>query len=245
MRSFYRKWDLVATRSARRVLTLSQFNRDWIKRVYGRDDAVLTYEGVDTKFFRPAYYAPVRAAHPGDNIILHSTDFTKIKGTEYLIRALPIVKRVIPDAKLLVTHTLSNPKRQLDVERLALLLGVSDMVDFIGRVDYQLLPAYYTRASVVVQPSINQSMSLSVKEAMACGIPVITSLEGYEQTNDGDAGLLVDPRDTHALGQALVRILSDKALAKRMGRRGREIVSTRFSWDTVAARFEHEIEGLA
>jgi glycosyltransferase involved in cell wall biosynthesis len=245
MRLAYGSLDLDATRKASALLTLSDFNRRWIGSVYGRDDGRLTYEGVDGQFFRPTRSPQVDDRYPDRKIILHSTDFTATKGTEHLIRALPFVRQGVPDVKVLITHTLTNPDRKRQMQDLASNLGVLDLLDFIGRVDYQLLPAYYTRADVVVQPSINQSMSLSVKEAMACGTPIVTSPEGHEQTVDGDAGFLVDPRDSSALGGAIVRILSDGGLAARMGERGREITATRFSWDSVAATFERAIEDVA
>jgi len=241
-RSLYGSMDIKATRKARTVLTLSKFNKQWISDVYGRHDAGITYEGVDTLFFRPTRLQDIDATYKGFKTILHSTDFTAIKGTEYLIRALPFVKNAFPNLKVLVTHTLSNPVRQRQIQALAHELGVLDVIEFLGRVDYDLLPAYYSRADVVAQPSINQSMSLSVKEAMACGTPVVTSLEGDEQTADGDAGFLADPRDSRGLGGALVRILEDDALATRMGSRGRDIIASRFSWDAVAARFQQAIE---
>jgi glycosyltransferase involved in cell wall biosynthesis len=242
MRLRYGQYERTATGSASRLLTLSEFNRRWIERVYGRGDAGITYEGVDADFFRPTRSPAVDTRYPDGTVILHSTDFTAIKGTEHLIRALPFVKQAVPDAKVVVTHTLSNPDQKKRMELLASELSVHDMLDFVGRVDYPLLPAYYTRADVVVQPSINQSMSLSVKEAMACGTPIVTSLEGYEQTENGDAGLLVDPRDSSALAHAMVEVLCDRQRAARMGQRGRAIVQSRFSWDTVAGVFERAIE---
>jgi glycosyltransferase involved in cell wall biosynthesis len=243
MRTLYGKMDISATRRSKSILTLSNFNKQWISDIYGRRDAAITYEGVDTQFFRPTRSPVIDCTYKDLKTILHSTDFTATKGTEYLIRALPLVKQVIPNVKVLVTHTLSNEDRKQEMQALAQDLGVLDVVEFLGRVDYLLLPAYYTRADVVAQPSINQSMSLSVKEAMACGTPVVTSPEGDEQTADGDAGFLVDPRDSRRLGEALTRILTDDVLATRMGERGREIIATKFSWDAVAATFQQAIEG--
>jgi glycosyltransferase involved in cell wall biosynthesis len=244
MRLLYARLDLQSTRSATRVLTLSNFNKRWIDQIYGRDDARVTYEGVDTDFFKPTPTPSLERAFSDQKIVLHSTDFTSIKGTEHLIRALPLVKQAVPDLKVVVTHTLSNPHQHHRLLALARELGVADVLEFVGRVEYAMLPAYYTHADVVVQPSVNQSMSLSVKEAMACATPVVTSLEGYEQTSNGDAGFLANPRDPAALASAITRILEDDQLARRMGERGREIARTRFSWDAVAAAYRDTIEDL-
>ncbi len=90
---------------------------------------------------------------------------------------------------------------------------------------------------MVVQPSIEQSMSLSIKEAMACETPVITSPEGREQTEDGEAGFLVDPRDTGRLAKKIVELIKNSFRAQKMGSRGRKVVFQKFSWDAVAERF--------
>lgn len=240
----YKDLDIEATKKATKIITLSQFNKNWIKQVYGRDDAIVSYEGVDTNFFQPNSGNLLRKKYAGDKIILHSTDFTAIKGTNYLIRALPQVLEIFPNLKVLITHTLKNLKGKMEVERLAKELGIQNKIEFLGRVDYKLLPDYYNLADMVVQPSVNQSMSLSVKEAMACGTPVITSLEGGEQTRNGEAGFLVNPKNTKALSTAIINLFKNPALAKKMGEAGRKIIKEKFSWDVVTRVFQDTIQSV-
>lgn len=237
MALLYKNLDIDATREAARVLTISQYNKDWIKRIYGRGDAVVTYEGVDTEFFRPIENNELKRKYNGFKLIMHSTDFTAIKGTEHLIHAIPLILKKVPKIKVLITHSLKNQDKKKAIVKLAEELGVLEAIELLGRVDYNLLPAYYSISDVVVQPSVNQSMSLSVKEGMSCGTPIVTSTEGREQTEDGEAGFLVDPHNKEALSKAIVTILKDKKLSEGMGRRGREIVMKRFSWDAVANIF--------
>ncbi|MCL5409275.1 MAG: glycosyltransferase family 4 protein, partial [Patescibacteria group bacterium] len=240
----YKHLDIQATKKADKIITLSKFNKQWIKNVYGRSDALISYEGVDTKFFKQQTNSKIRNKYKKFKIILHSTDFTKIKGTDYLLNALPLVTKAIPNVKLLITHTLINPDKRKETEELINKLGIRNNVEFLGRVDYQLLPAYYSLADVVVQPSIKQSMNLTIKEAMSCGTPVVTGLEGNEQTANGRAGFLVKSSNSQEIAKAVLKILKNSQLAHKMGKNGRQIILDKFSWDSVTQVFINSISLL-
>lgn len=237
MARVYSSLDIGATKKADKILTLSRYNRDWIKKVYSRSDAIVVYEGVDTSFFKPKHKSVLERKYKNHNIIFHSTDFTAIKGTPYLIQALPEVIREIPDVRLLISHTLRDQRGKQEIVKLAQKLGVLKNIKLLGFLDLEELPYYYTLAKVAVQPSVGQSMSLSIKEVMACEVPIITSLEGKEQTKDGEAGFLVDSLDTRKLAKKIIELIKNPKRAKKMGKRGRQIVLKKFSWDAVAERF--------
>ncbi len=234
----YTRYDIEATRRSGIVLTLSEERREWIQQVYGRDAEVI-YMGVDSEFFSPKPNAELEQRYAGKKVILHSTDFTSIKGTDWLIKALPNVVDQIPDALLVVTTTIEDPAGLARLKRLATSLGVWEHIHVLGFVDYEMLPCYYTLADVVVQPSIRQSHSLSVKEAMACGTSVIRSLDTLEEVVDGESGYLVDPTDTRVLAERIVALLHQPGLAAEMGRKARERIvkdpiGGNYSWDSVA-----------
>jgi len=218
-------------------LTLSQQRKKWIAGVYGRDDAVVLYYGVDTKFFRKTEDRVLSKRYKNKKIILHSTDFTAIKGTKYLIKALPRIVDKFPNVLLLITHTLKNQKAKGGILNLAKKLGVSRNVRFLGLVKKEKLPFYYSLAKVVVQPSIGQSMNLFALEALACETPIIISLEGKEQTKNGEAGFLVDPRNARKLAKKIIELIKFPREAREMGKRGRQIVLKKFFWNAVAERF--------
>ena len=90
----------------------------------------------------------------------------------------------------------------------------------------------YRSAAVFVLPSTNDSFPLVIAEAMASGLPVVsTQIGGIPTLVDNEAdGLLVDPTDVTALVKALERILTDNTLARRMGNAGREKAVNSLSW---------------
>jgi len=174
----------------------------------------------------------------------NSTDYTKIKGTEFLIRALPFVKTAVPNVRVIISETLPNSPQKQPILKLIEELQLTDVVEFAGYIDYDLLPAYFSLAKVVVQPSIQQSMNMTVKEAMACGTAVITSPEGSEQTANGEAGFLVHPRDKKLLGQTIAKCLKNDTMISIMGKKGLRIIHKKFSWDAVTSVFAEKIKAL-
>lgn len=237
----YMNLEEKATKKADRIITLSKYNKEWIQKVYGRCDSLISYEGVDTSFFKKTDNPILKERYKGKKIIFHSTDFTSIKGTKYLIDAFPKVLAVFPDTKLLISNTIDNPVEKRRYLNLARKLGFIGNIEFLGKVDYKLLPAYYSLANVVAQPSIEQNMSLPVKEAMACETPIITLKEGYEQTPNGKAGLLVRSDKPPEIASAIKKIFKDKENSEEMGKRGRKIILTKFTWDSVTGVFDRLI----
>jgi glycosyltransferase involved in cell wall biosynthesis len=107
------------------------------------------------------------------------------------------------------------------------------------RVPPDELPAYYALADVYTMPSSSpEPFSLTVPEAMGCGLPVVATAQGGdpEIAENGVTGLLVPPRDEVALARAIVQLLENRRLAEAMGARARALVADRFTWRAQAAR---------
>ena len=114
-------------------------------------------------------------------------------------------------------------------------LGLEDAVRFTGFVDDDDLPAVYSGAALFVFPSLHEGFGLPLLEAMACGVPVVTSNVSSMPEVAGDAATLVDPRDGEGLSAAIARLLRDEALRGRLREAG--IARARqFSWEATARR---------
>jgi phosphatidylinositol alpha-1,6-mannosyltransferase len=76
---------------------------------------------------------------------------------------------------------------------------------------------------------------VALAEASACGLPVIAGRSGgvAEAVKDGETGLIVDPEDQDAVSAAVMRLLDDQLLARRLGQAGRKAVETHYNWDRV------------
>lgn len=241
---FYARWDIGQTIRSKKVLTISKFNKYWLESIYKRKDIKVVYEGVDTIFFKRIKTNPLKDKYRGRQIIFHSTDFTGIKGTQYLIYALQHIIKKFPKLLLLISYTIDNKRERRRMELLAKKLRVEKNIKYLGVVKLKDLPLYYGLAEVVVQPSIKQSMSMSVKEAMACERPTVTCLEGKEQYKDGEAGFLVDPKNEMQLANKVIKLLGNSHLRRDFGKKGKEIVEKKFSWESVADKFYKNIEEI-
>lgn len=230
----YRNYDLEGTKKSEHVLTISNFTAMRIKEIYGVN-AILAREGVDTDFFKKKYSQDLCNRYRGYKIILHATNYSYIKKTDFLLEALPKVKKVIPHVKLLIMSTLDNQRAKCKLIKRAKDLGVYENLEFLPFLEEHMLPYYYSLADVVVQPSLNEAASLPIKEAMACETPVIGSYgDGSEEDIGGDeCGFRVHQGRVDELAFYIRKILKDEDLAKKMGKCGRERVLKLFSWDKV------------
>ena len=114
-------------------------------------------------------------------------------------------------------------------------LGLEQTVRFPGFIDDDDLPAVYSGAALFVFPSLYEGFGLPLLEAMACGVPVITSNVASMPEVAGDAALLVDPRDAGGLAAAIARALRDRKLRARLRAAGLARAG-QFSWETAARR---------
>jgi glycosyltransferase involved in cell wall biosynthesis len=112
-------------------------------------------------------------------------------------------------------------------------LGLTDRVHFIGFADDADLPALYSAARCVAFPSLYEGFGLPILEAMACGTPVVTSNVSSLVEVAGDATLLVNPRSTDELTDALTRLLTDSELRETLIARGFEQIKL-FTWERAA-----------
>jgi glycosyltransferase involved in cell wall biosynthesis len=113
--------------------------------------------------------------------------------------------------------------------------NLTECVTFTGYVPIDDLPAVYAGALAFVYPSLFEGFGLPVLEALACGVPTVTSSVSSLPEVAGDAALLVDPQDTSALSGALARVLSDTDLRAHLAVQGPLRAAT-FSWERCAAQ---------
>jgi len=162
------------------------------------------------------------------------------KGIDYLVRAIPLVLKEVPDAKFMIC---GEGEEKPHVEEFIDSIGVRDHIKFMGKVNLDQMVELYSNSAMFVFPSINRLEAFGIVqlESMSCYTPVVASnIPGVNNVMDvNESGLLVEPRDVEGLAKAIVKILKDPELAKSMGQRGRQLVETKYNWKTIGDQIEN------
>jgi phosphatidylinositol alpha-mannosyltransferase len=190
--------------------------------------------GVDLEHFSPEV-KPMEGFQDGKLNILFVGRLEKRKGLDYLLEAWGRVKEAVPESRLIVVGPGSRRRRKY--EKMVAKHRLEDVV-FIGFASYEDLPRYYQTADVFCAPATgSESFGIVLLEAMALGKPIVASdIEGYAGVvSDGVDGMLVPPRDSQGLAQALVTLLNNESLRRKMGAKGRA-KALDYGWESIAGR---------
>lgn len=158
-----------------------------------------------------------------------------IYGLSTALQALAILRQRYAGATLTVAG--SGPQKAELVAQAA-ALGLSGAVHFPGRVDHADMPALYARADCALNPSTVDNMPNSVLEAFASGLPLVSTDVGGvpDIVTDGVDGLLVPAGDAQAMAEALMRVLGDRELARRLTEAGAAQVRA-YAWPQVRGQW--------
>jgi phosphatidylinositol alpha-mannosyltransferase len=190
--------------------------------------------GIDLEHFSPDL-PPIEQFCDGKLNILFVGRLERRKGLNYLLRAYHWVKREMPNCRLIIVGPGTRLRKKY--ERWIRNTGTEDVV-FVGYASYADLPRYYQTADVFCSPATSrESFGIVLLEAMAMGKPIVASnIDGYAcVVTHGQEGLLVPPKDSARLAQALTTVLADKALQKQMGERGKAKAKD-YGWERIAER---------
>jgi glycosyltransferase involved in cell wall biosynthesis len=186
---------------------------------------------VDTECFRPSHAQRSAAIQH----VVVARNLEAIYDIATALRAFAILRDAAPDARLTVAG--SGPERR-SLETLASELGLANAVHFCGRLERGQMAELYRSASVVINPSRVDNMPNSVLEAMASGVPVVsTSVGGVPFIlRDGVTGLLVPAGDHAAMAAAVQLVLTDHPLAARL-RDAALIEVQQYTWPRVRQKW--------
>jgi UDP-glucose:(heptosyl)LPS alpha-1,3-glucosyltransferase len=200
---------------AKMVVAISEMVHRDIRDYYGvPEDRIITiYNGVDTNRFHPRnkeYREKIRSRYglsSNDLLLLFVSHNFRLKGLRYLVKALALIRRKRQNVKLLVI----GRDRAKPYRRLAKKAGCADDVFFAGGV--RDLERYYASADILVHPTFYDPCSLVVLEALASGLPVITTRRNGAGwiINEGKEGcVLGDPRDVKTLAKTVTQLFDPR-----------------------------------
>ncbi len=206
------------------TLAKQRFNVPTLEHVHG--------VGVDTEIFQPisendkAVLRKSFGYKPDDFLLFYAAEFNENKNQQMLIKALALIKEEVPNAKLLLA---GEGALQDQCNELAKSLNIPHMIDFLGfRKD---IPEILPMCDVAVASSLREGLPVNILEAMACGLPVVASVNrGHrELVIEHKNGWIVKPTNIEGFSNKLKLLAASEDIRRQLGMTGREMIVNTFS----------------
>ncbi len=235
------------------VTYLGEYTRSRLAPAFGPVAMAQLPSGVDTDVFRPgAGGAQVRARHGLSDrpVVVCVSRLVPRKGQDVLVRALPLIRKEIPDAALLIV---GGGPAMPGLQKLVASLGLEHDVVLTGSVPWEELPAHYDAGDVFAMPCRDRLRGLEVEglgivflEASATGLPVVAGRSGGspDAVLEGTTGYVVDGTAVPEVAARITTLLADPVAARAMGAAGRAWVEQSWRWDVLAARLRALLAGV-
>ena len=185
---------------------------------------ILFYNPIDLSLFYPCKIK----MRKNEKICLYVGTLRPEKGIEYFVEAIPKVMERICDVKFIIVG--NGPIRN-DLDKLIKAKKIEQSVNLVGHVPRHEIVEYYQKADVLVMPSLREAQGIVALESMACGLPIIASNIGGipEIVKDNFNGFLVPPANISALSDAIVKVLSNPDLRRKLSNNAIDSAKE-FSW---------------
>jgi glycosyltransferase involved in cell wall biosynthesis len=218
------------SRTLPRIITVSNSARKDISRDFRIPASKfrIVPNGINTKQFYPIH----QIEREQNRVIVTNSADTPLKGLFFLFQAVAELEK-FQEVSITV---IGEPRKDGDMLRLIQKLGIGHRIKFTGRIDHQEFVQQYARAAVAVVPSVYEGFGLPAGEAMACGVPVISTTGGALPEVVGDAGILVEPANSAALAGAMRELLNNPLRAQKLGMAGYKRVHRHFTWKRAAEK---------
>jgi D-inositol-3-phosphate glycosyltransferase len=242
--------EMYLVRCSDRVIATSESDRSYLQYLYqaGDEKAIAIPPGVDLSLFREIEQTEARkrlGIDPDGHVILFCGRIEPLKGIDALLYAMKIMVEQQPDIDVclwIIGGDISQPvslwsKELQKLERLRHMLNLSSVVHFAGQQLQDVLPYYYNAADVVVMPSHYESFGMAAAEAMACGVPIITTnVTGISSLIDAEQELLLTSVNNPLLLASQMRsLLNDADKRERISQALRRNVSD-LRWENIASK---------
>lgn len=192
-----------------------------------KSKVMILHDGIDTQIFKPDVTRKV------DNMLLFVGRMDRMKGLHLLIAALFHLR--IP-VKLVIIGPKWNLKYFNEIEQMCQAINEKGfhLIEILEGMDQNALVPWYQQASLLVCPYLYETHSNVVREALACGTPVVST--GTHILQNGSEGIMVVPKNPKEIAIAIEKLLKDKELREGYGKTGRKLIEQYFSWKSIVGK---------
>ncbi len=218
-----------ALENSKCVVVPSQSLANDVKTYCSKPPIKVVYNSVDLDFFKPAN----KKIFERRTVICVGT-LNKRKGHQYLLHAIKQVLDEITDVNFLI---IGRGHEEQNIKKLAQELDILGNVTFIDFITEEQLPLYYSSSEFFVLATLYDSFGIVFAEAMACGIPVVsTNIDTLKEVVDG-CGILVEPKNPDQLAKAMLRLLKNEKLRQELSKKAL-VQARKFSIETRIDKIE-------
>jgi glycosyltransferase involved in cell wall biosynthesis len=188
--------------------------------------------GIDVFDFRPD-----EAIRSREQFIITpgASRVTDRKGLNYLIEA---VAKLVPKYPQIYLKIMGDGNAREKLEQYVQELKQEKNIEFLGRIPHEIVLPYYQEASLFAFPSLNEGMSNAMLEALATGLPLISTDTGgaSELISDGENGFIIKFKDSQDIAEKIERLILNEELRQKMSQASRALAE-KMSWESVAQKY--------
>ena len=209
---------------------------DIVKEFLVEDNKIeVILNGIDINRFVPSPSDSVKA----NRIITTASADIPLKGLKYLIQALPEILKSFPKTTLTV---IGKAPSNSEVSRLISNLDLKEIISFKSGISENEIVDLYHTSEVAVIPSLYEGFGFGAGEAMACGVPLISTHSGGLKEVVGDCAIKILPSSADEIEKAVINLFNNQEKRKELSAKGRQRMETKFDWKIAASSYESSFQ---
>ena len=218
------------------IITPSQSSKKGIIEEFNckKDNITVINNGIDTDEFSPI----VGSVRDPNRLITTASADVPLKGLDYSLKALKILKKDNPNIHLIV---IGSYKKGGHTERLIKELDIKDNIFFKKHLSKEEIRELYSTSSIALVTSLYEGFGYPVIEAMSCEVPLIATNVSSIPELVGKYGILIDPKDENQLSNKIRTVLSNYEDYKKIAIQGRQHIINTFNWSKITHEYEKAI----
>ena len=205
---------------------------DIVKEFLVEDNKIeVILNGIDINRFVPSPSDSVKA----NRIITTASADIPLKGLKYLIQALPEILKSFPKTTLTV---IGKAPSNSEVSKLISNLDLKEIISFKSGISENEIVDLYHASEIAVIPSLYEGFGFGAGEAMACGVPLISTHSGGLKEVVGDCAIKILPSSADEIEKAVINLFNNQEKRKELSAKGRQRMETKFDWKIAASSYE-------
>ena len=232
-KSLKKYWGkLPYVKNANSIISLTKEMSDSVQNELQKESVIIP-NGVDTDRFYPILHA---STHNNRRIITTLSRIDNKKGLEYAIESMTKILKSHPDT---VLRIIGDGDFKSELENRTNSLNIREAVEFIGTIPNTDVPNYLQKSDIFLLPSLFEGLPLTLLEAMACGLPIISTPVSIapEIINKWSNGIIVPFKSPEAIADAVINLLSNPNLMETYAKNSATAAKETMSWKSVAEQY--------